>query len=134
MQLVNFAIFFVILNEVFLKPVGRAIAKRRAYINSLTLDYDRYAQQLRDLAAQAEAKRAAARRDAEASLAKARAAIANETAEIAAHYAASVHETVETAHQTVTSEIESARRGEQSAVRALAELMLQRIIPREVAR
>jgi F0F1-type ATP synthase membrane subunit b/b' len=29
-QLVNFAIFFAILNVVFLRPVGEAIKKRRA--------------------------------------------------------------------------------------------------------
>ena len=34
-QLVNFAIFFAVLNVVFLKPVGAAIRKRREYIESV---------------------------------------------------------------------------------------------------
>ena len=41
-QLVNFAIFFVVLNFVFLRPVSAAIRKRREYINSLVTDYDQY--------------------------------------------------------------------------------------------
>ena len=34
-QLINFAIFFAILNVVFMRPVGEAIKKRRAYIDSV---------------------------------------------------------------------------------------------------
>ncbi len=133
MQLINFAIFFVILNAVFLNPVGSAIAKRRAYINSLTTDYDSYAQQLRELAAQAESKRAAARRDADFTLASARATISNDAANVAAQYASESQAIAEAAHQTVATEIEAARRGEAPIVRGLADLMLQRVIPHEVA-
>ncbi len=133
MQLINFAIFFVILNAVFLKPVGRAIAKRRAYITSLTTDYDRHVQQARDLTARAESKRAAARREAEVTLSTARAAISNETAEMAAQFAGQVHATVETARQTVAAEIQAARRGEAPLVRGLADLILQRVLPHEIA-
>lgn len=133
MQLINFAIFFVILNAVFLKPVGRAIAKRRAYITSLTTDYDRFTQQVRELTAQAESKRAAARREAEVTLSAARAAISNQTAEMAARYAGQVHATLEAAQQTVAAEIQAARRGETPLVRGLAELMLQRVLPHESA-
>lgn len=133
MQLINFAIFFVILNAVFLKPVGLAIAKRRAYINSLTTDYDSFTQQLRELTAQAESKRAAGRRDADLTLASARAAISNDAAKIAAQHATQAQAIVEAAHQTVAAEIQAARQGEAPIVRDLAELMLQRVIPHEVA-
>ncbi len=133
MQLINFAIFFVILNALFLQPVGRAIAKRRAYINSLTTDYDEYNRQLRDLTAQAESKRAAARRDAELVLSRARAAISDETAKMAGEYGAQSQATVETAHQTVAREIEEARRGEAPIVRGLADLMLRRVFPQKIA-
>ena len=37
-QLVNFVIFMVILNAIFLKPVGSAIAARRAYIDKVGAD------------------------------------------------------------------------------------------------
>ncbi len=132
MQLINFAIFFVILNAVFLQPVGRAIEKRRAYINSLTTDYDRCVQELQNLATQAEAKRANARRDAELTLSKARAGIADETAQMAAQYGEAAQVSVESAHKTVASELQAARSAEHSSILALADLMLQRAIPREV--
>ena len=37
-QLINFLIFLVVLNAIFLKPVGEAIAKRRAYIDGVARD------------------------------------------------------------------------------------------------
>ena len=53
-QLINFAIFFALLNVVFLRPVGRAIAKRRDYINGLVSDYDRYQDEAQNLREEAE--------------------------------------------------------------------------------
>ena len=48
-QLVNFIIFLVILNVIFLRPVGTAIASRRAYIDKVGADIARQAQlQLHD--------------------------------------------------------------------------------------
>nr|MDQ6929866.1 ATP synthase F0 subunit B [Candidatus Eremiobacteraeota bacterium] len=82
-QLINFAIFFAILNAVFLKPVGRALAKRRAYIDSLREGYDAANGELARLQSEMEGKRAAARREAEATLSKARATASNETAALA---------------------------------------------------
>ena len=37
-QVVNFIVFLLVLNVVFTRPVGAAIAKRRAYINGLSAD------------------------------------------------------------------------------------------------
>ena len=62
-QLINFAIFFAILNVVFMRPVSRAIVARREYINSVTNDYDRYQAETKALRTQAESIRAAARRE-----------------------------------------------------------------------
>lgn len=128
-QLINFAIFFAILNVVFLRPVGRAIAKRREYINSLVSDYDRYQQEARTLRAEAEAIRLAARRDAEHRVASARAQASNEAAEAAAKYAAQAQNVIEQAQQKAEAELESARAGEPEAVRRLANVMLERVIP-----
>src|SRR5579872_5961076 len=94
-QLINFAIFFALLNLVFLRPVGRAIAKRRDYINSLVSDYDRYQAEARNLREEAEAIRAAARREAEQSIAAARASASNEAAEISSRYAQQAKSTIE---------------------------------------
>lgn len=128
-QLLNFAIFFALLNLVFLRPVGRAIARRRDYINSLVSDYDSYQEEARDLRKEAEAIRAAARREAEHKVAAARAAASNEAAEISTRYAQQARSTVEAAQNTARAEFEKARTGEGDAVRGLAKVMLDRVIP-----
>jgi F-type H+-transporting ATPase subunit b len=132
-QLINFAIFFVVLNVVFLRPVAAAIRRRREYINSLVSDYDRYQADARKLRAQAESIRADARREAEGRVATARARASNEASEISSQYAQRVAEIVERAQQTAEAELEAARGGETQAVRAVADYMLERVIP-EAAR
>lgn len=131
-QLINFAIFFALLNLVFLKPVGRAIVKRRKYIDSLVSDYDRYQAEARNLREEAEGIRAGARREAEQRVAAARAAASNEAAEISTRYAQQAKGTIEKAQQTAQAELETARAGEGDAVRGIADVMLDRVLP-EVA-
>jgi F-type H+-transporting ATPase subunit b len=128
-QLFNFAIFFALLNLVFLRPVGRAIAKRRDYINSLVSDYDRYQEEARNLREEAEGIRAAARREAEHHVAAARAAASNEVAEMSTRYAQQAKSTIEEAQKTAQAELEKARAGEAETVRGLAKVMLDRVIP-----
>lgn len=127
-QLINFAVFFAILNVVFIRPVSRAIVARREYINSVTNDYDRYQAEARSLRTEGEAIRAAARRDAEALLTKARAETSNEAAEIAAKYAEQAVQTIEEAHRIVASELESARAKEPQMVSELANMMVERTV------
>ncbi|MGB6713356.1 MAG: ATP synthase F0 subunit B [Candidatus Cybelea sp.] len=128
-QLINFAIFFALLNLVFLRPVGRAIAKRRGYIDSLVSDYDRYQEEARNLREEAEATRASARREAEHSVAAARAAVSNEAAELSSRYAQQARSTIEEAQNTARAEFETAHAGEGEVVRGLAKVMLDRVIP-----
>lgn len=132
-QLVNFAIFFALLNVVFLRPVGRAIAKRRQYIDGLVSDYDRYQAEAQKLRAEAEAIRAEARRKAEQTVAAARATASNETAEISARYARQAKSTTDAARSAAAQELEGARANENDVVRGLADVMLERIVP-EAAR
>jgi F-type H+-transporting ATPase subunit b len=132
-QLVNFAIFFALLNVVFLRPVGRAIAKRRQYIDGLVSDYDKYQGKAQKLRAEAEAIRAEARRKAEQAVAAARATASNEAAEISTRYAQQAKTAVEAARSTAAVELKSARTGENDAARRLADTMLERIVP-EAAR
>lgn len=132
-QLINFAIFFALLNLVFLRPVGRAIAKRRKYIDSLVSDYDRYQEEAHDLRQEAEGIRAGARREAEQRVSAARAAASNEAAEISTRYAQQARSAIEAAQNTVQAELEKAQSGDEAAVRGLATAMLDRVIP-EVAR
>ena len=132
-QLLNFAIFFAILNVVFMRPVARAIAKRREYINSVTADYDRYQAEGKALRTQAESIRAAARREAEQLAAQARAEASNESARLASDYSQRAAAEIRQAHETVESEVKMARAEEPRAVRELADQMFARAVP-ELAR
>lgn len=127
-QLINFAIFFALLTVVFIRPVGNAIAKRREYINSLTNDYDRYQAEAQSLRAQAETIRAAARREAEAHLAKVRADATNEAGAITAQYAEQVEKTIQGAQNTVAAELGQARANQSQIVGDLANMMVQRTV------
>ncbi|HEX8805765.1 MAG TPA: hypothetical protein VF741_02405, partial [Candidatus Aquilonibacter sp.] len=127
-QLADFAVFFALLSVVFLRPVSAAIRKRREYINSLTTDYDKYQAEGKALREQAEAIRAAARRDAEAAMAKARAEASNTAADVAADYAAQVKSTIEAADKTVADELQRARINENETVQQLANLILERTL------
>ncbi len=128
-QLINFAIFFALLNLVFLRPVAAAIRRRREYINSLVSDYDRYQAQSGELRAEAQAIRARARREAENAVAAARARASNEAAELAARYTRRSQATIEESQRTAQEELDGARAGEGAAARAVADVMLARVLP-----
>lgn len=132
-QLINFAIFVAVLNVVFLRHVSAAIRKRREYINSLTTDYARYQAEAKDLRERAEALRAAARRDAQHTIAQARSRASNEAAERSAAYAQQVKQTVETATATVATELDAARAGLDLSARQLSNIMLERVLPESAA-
>ena len=127
-QLINFAIFFAILTAVFYRPVSRAILARRKYINSVHSDYEKYQTEGGKLRAEAEAVRAAARREAGATIAKARAEASNQAAEISAQYTAQAQSAVEAAQKEVAGELNAARAGEEDRVRQLADLMVERTV------
>jgi F-type H+-transporting ATPase subunit b len=131
-QLINFAIFFTILNLVFLRPVGRAIRERRQYINSLTHDYDRYQAQASECQAKAESIRAAARREAAGALAKSRAEASNESARIAQEFHGKATTEVASAHKTVDAELQAARTAHPQTAQDLASLMITRALPESV--
>jgi F0F1-type ATP synthase membrane subunit b/b' len=127
-QLINFAIFFAILNYVFIRPVSRAIMRRREYINSVTNDYDRYQAEGASLRTQAEAIRAAARREAEQAIGRSRAQASNEAAALSVEYNQQAAQIVEEAHRTVESELQAARASEERIVRDLAGLAVDRTL------
>jgi F-type H+-transporting ATPase subunit b len=125
-QLVNFAVFFALLNVVFLRPVGRAIRKRREYINGVVSDYASYQAEAKALRERAEGIRAQARREAEQHLAKARADASNEAAAVAAKYGSKAQAIVEEAQRNAENELNRARAGEEGLVKQLADLMVER--------
>ena len=127
-QLLNFAIFFALLNVLFLRPVGRAIAQRRGYIKSVTHDYDKYQAEANALRASDERLRGDARRQAEQIVAKGRADASNATAELAMQTGAQVQKVVEEAQRQVASELDAARAQSQRTVGELADLMVDRAL------
>jgi F-type H+-transporting ATPase subunit b len=127
-QVINFVLFIVLLNIVFLKPVGAAIAKRRAYIDALASDIEAASNEVKTARGRAEELRAVARREAEAAIAKARGEAQNEAADVVADYQRRASEIVEKAHQEADAEIAAARTGEPQIVESLAQTMLERAI------
>ncbi len=131
-QLVNFVVFLVILNAIFLKPVGGAIAKRRAYINSVAADIEQFEADIKALRSQAEEQRGIARRDAEASIAEARAAAQGEADAIVSDHQIQASALVAEAQATVALEAVTARAQEEAIVASLARTMLERAVGPEI--
>jgi F0F1-type ATP synthase membrane subunit b/b' len=127
-QLINFAIFFALLNVLFLRPVGTAIRKRREYIDSVVSDYASYQSEAKALREQAERVRADARRTAEAHLAKARGEASNEAATISADYNVRTQNTIEEAHKRAGDALTAARTNEDKLVDQLAGTMVDRAL------
>jgi F-type H+-transporting ATPase subunit b len=132
-QLINFLIFLIVLNRIFLKPVGAAIVKRREYVDGVSRDIKQFEGDIRTLRAQADERRSVARREGDAAIAQARAAGQNEAASVAADYAARAAKLVQDAHDTVAGEVAHAREREQQIVESLAETLLTRAIGPGVA-
>ena len=127
-QLINFAIFFAILNVVFLRPVGEAIKKRRQYIDSVQSDYDRYTHQVVNLRSEADQKRSAARRGAEELVAKARSAGEREADALGADAAQRAEAIADEARRTVADEMATARSRGNELSQTLAKTLLDRAI------
>ena len=130
-QLVNFIIFLVILNAIFLKPVGSAIAARRAYIDKVGADIAQCEYDLKSLRGQADEKRAAARRQADATVAEARAQAQAEAAIIIADHLEQAGAIIAEGQAPANLEIAQARSSAAAAIEALAHEMLERAVGSE---
>jgi F-type H+-transporting ATPase subunit b len=134
-QLVNFIVFLVILNAIFLKPVGSAIAKRRAYIDGVGTDIAQFEADLKSLRLQADEKRSAARRTADATVGESRATAQAEAASIINEHQIQASVIIAEAQATVGLEFVTARASEADVVESLAREMLDRAVgPEAVAR
>jgi F0F1-type ATP synthase membrane subunit b/b' len=123
---VNFAIFIAILNVVFLRPVGAAIKKRRAYIDSVESDFERHEQEALALHAEADRKRVAARRGAEEAIAKARSEADAENTRLLAESGARAQAITDEARRAVDAEFAVAKAREDELSEALATTLLSR--------
>jgi F-type H+-transporting ATPase subunit b len=127
-QLINFAIFFAVLQVVFIRPVGAAIKKRREYIDSVKSDYDRYHQTVNSLRDEASGKRQAARREADETIGKARAQAQAEAAALLEVSSSKATEISDAARAQVESELAAARSNESALAKSLADDLLARAL------
>ena len=132
-QLVNFLVFLAILNVIFFKPVGAAIARRRTYINGLAQDIESLQHDAKMLRENAEDKRIAARRSVDEVIAAARIEASAEAEKIAVAAAAQAHTIVERAHADVAGEVATAHQAEPALVASLAQVMVERAFASEAA-
>jgi F-type H+-transporting ATPase subunit b len=127
-QLVNFIVFLAILNVVFFKPVGAAIARRRAYIDGVKHDIETLQREAKTFRGQAEEHRSAARREADEAIARARAEAGREADAIVGAAQQRAAEITAAAHAEVAVEVDGARRDERRIVDALAADMVDRAL------
>jgi F0F1-type ATP synthase membrane subunit b/b' len=127
-QLINFGIFYLILRVVFLDPVGRAVRSRREYIDGVQHAFDAYTREAKELRAEADAKRAAARRAAEERFALARSAANDEAQKIGAEFAGRASGIADEARRTVDAEVAVARTREPELAKALGQTLLDRAV------
>ncbi|HZO93911.1 MAG TPA: ATP synthase F0 subunit B [Candidatus Baltobacteraceae bacterium] len=127
-QIVNLIVFLAIMNVIFFRPVGAAIARRRAYIDGLKHDIEQLQREAKTHRGSADERRAAARREADAAIAKARVETARESDAILVAAQARAGEIAAKAQLEVEREIERAREEEPRIVDALAGEMLERAL------
>jgi len=127
-QLINFVIFFAILKVVFLRPVGEAIRKRRAYIDSVQNDYERYAHEAKAIRTQAEAKRTEARVAAAEYFASSRAEANAQAATVMAEHTGIATNLIRQAHATIAEELEVAQARKAALAQTLSQTLLQRAL------
>jgi F-type H+-transporting ATPase subunit b len=132
-QIVNFVVFLAIMNVVFFRPVGAAIAKRRAYIDGLAHDFASLETDAKALRGQADERRAVARRKADEILTAARAKASNEAEGIVSEATQKAQGLIDGAHRQVAHEMEAARAQEPALVAALANEMVARAFGSEAA-
>lgn len=127
-QIINFFIFYWILNIVYIKPASAALRKRREYIDSVVNEYDAARRALAQLRAQADEKLAAGRRDGDQAAATIRSEAMRRAEEIMEKAQSEFSTIVEEAQATVERESTAARARADALARELAEGMLSRTV------
>jgi F0F1-type ATP synthase membrane subunit b/b' len=127
-QVINFAAFLGLLNIVYLRPAGKALAARRAHIDAIAADYEKAHNEAAAIRAAGETRRLSVRRECEDLLSKARTEAIEEADTIAARAAALAHERISTAHATAAGEMSTAREREHQLTEEIADLLLKQAI------
>lgn len=127
-QIVNFFIFYAILNVVYIKPAGEALSRRRAYIDSVRDQFDAARHMQSELMAQAEEKRAAGRREGDHHAAALRAEAMRQAEEIVGKAQAEAMAISQDAITKVERELNEARANRHRLVLELSEDMYARAV------
>ena len=127
-QMVNFIIFWALLNFLFISPVRRSIAARQAYVAAQIADAAKFDEQARALRAQAEETLAHSRKRVEGLLRTAEAEADSEVSAIEKSTAERIDEIVRSAHSAVGEERTRAVARQGAFVDELARSMVDRAL------
>ncbi len=127
-QLINFAVFYLILELVFLRVVRRAIIARRAHIDSIQSEYTAALHDLAAVKAHGEQQKLANRRAIEEYFAQMRAEANDEAALITARATALANDRVAKAQAIVAEEIDAASQRMDTLADELASSLLGRVL------
>jgi len=128
LQIINFFIFYWILNIVYIKPASEALRKRRAYIDSVIHEYEQARRTEAELRAQADEKLAEGRREGDHAAAAIRSEAMKRASEIMAKAQAESQQIVQEAEATVEREAAAARAHADELAKELAGTMLSRTV------
>jgi F-type H+-transporting ATPase subunit b len=130
-QILNFILFWVLLNYLFIAPTRRAIEGRQQRIDTLYGDGDAFAAQAKDRQAQADAILDAARRHVDEAMRAAAASASDEAHAIERKASEEAAASVALAHATVASERAQAVTKQRPFVEELARSMAERALGAE---
>lgn len=129
-QIINFFIFYAILNAVYIKPASAALRKRRAYIDSVHNEYEAALREVEELKNEGDNKRAEGRREGDHVAATIRNEAMKQAEEIVAKAQAEFTRIAEESETKVHREMNVARAEEHRLVQELADEMVQRAVGR----
>jgi F-type H+-transporting ATPase subunit b len=127
-QILNFIVFWALLNFLFIAPTRRAIEKRQQFVTGLYHEGDQLAAQATKLNAQADEILSEARRRTEEAMRVAAGQASDEAHLIERKAAEEAAAVVQLAHATVASERAQATAKQQSFISELAQSMVDRAL------
>jgi F-type H+-transporting ATPase subunit b len=125
-QVLNFIVFWVLLNYFFIAPTRRAIEERQRYVANLYREGDELSGQARNLQREADKILAAARRRTEETMRDASVRASEETHMIERQAGEEAGATIALAQATVASERAAAREKQEAFINELARTMFDR--------
>ncbi|HTX04043.1 MAG TPA: ATP synthase F0 subunit B [Candidatus Acidoferrales bacterium] len=129
-QIINFFIFYAILNVVYIKPASAALRKRREYIDSVHNEYEAALREVEELKNEADTKRAEGRREGDHTAATIRNEAMRQAEEIVSRAQDEFSRIVEESESKIHRELNTARAEEHRLVRELADEMVARAVGR----